>query len=107
MILLIAIGLAIFVVPDPWKVPVVVAGGAIEAAETAIEVWWSRRQRPTVGPEAIIGAVGTVVRDCRPDGQVRVRGETWKARCDAGADADARVRVVAREGLTLLVERVA
>ena len=53
MILLIAIGLAIFVVPDPWKVPVVVAGGAIEAAETAIEVWWSRRQRPTVGPEAI------------------------------------------------------
>ena len=93
-----------FVVPDPWKVPVIVGGVVLEAAETAVEVWWSRRGRPKVGPESLIGALGTVTAPCRPDGQVRVGGEVWLARCDAGAEPGDRVRVVGRNGLTLLVE---
>ena len=35
---------------------------------------------------------------CRPRGQVRVGGELWQARCDAGADPGAAVRVTAVDG---------
>lgn len=105
MILLIALGLAIFVVPEAWRVPVVVVGGVVELVETAAEVWWSRRSRAQFGPETIIGSTAIVVRACRPDGQVRLRGEVWLARCAGGADAGERVRVAGREGLTLIVER--
>ena len=40
------------------------------------------------------------------DGQVRIGGEIWQARCEAGADTGETVRVVGLNGLTLLVERV-
>jgi membrane protein implicated in regulation of membrane protease activity len=36
--------------------------------------------------------------------QVRIQGELWGARCEAGADPGDTVRVVERDGLTLLVE---
>ncbi len=104
MILLIAIGLALFVFPEPWRPWVIGAGAAIELVETAVEVWWSRRGRAQVGPETVIGATGIVTAECRPEGQVRVRGEVWLARCDAGAGVGRRVRVVGRDGLTLVVE---
>lgn len=106
MILLVALVLAFFVVPEGWRLPVVVIGLVVEVLETAAEVWWSRRGRIKMGPETVIGAVGIVVRDCRPDGQVRVQGEIWLARCDAGASIGERVTVVGRDGLTLIVELV-
>jgi membrane protein implicated in regulation of membrane protease activity len=37
---------------------------------------------------------------------VRIGGEIWQARCEAGADTGETVRVVGLSGLTLLVERV-
>ena len=43
---------------------------------------------------------------CRPTGQVRIGGEIWEARCEAGADVGETVRVTGLDGLTLLVERV-
>jgi membrane protein implicated in regulation of membrane protease activity len=36
---------------------------------------------------------------------VRISGEIWAARCSAGADVGEEVRVVGRDGLTLLVEQ--
>jgi membrane-bound serine protease (ClpP class) len=60
-----------------------------------------------VGPETLVGAVGRVVTPCRPLGQVRVQGELWRASCADGADEGEEVRVVALDGLTLLVERAA
>lgn len=103
VILLIAIGLALFVLPEPWRPWVIGAGAAIELVETAVEVWWSRRGHAKVGPETLIGATGIITAECRPTGQARVRGEVWLARCDNGADVGQRVRVVGRDGLTLLV----
>jgi membrane-bound serine protease (ClpP class) len=58
------------------------------------------------GAETLIGAKAKVVSPCRPDGQVRLDGEIWDARCAAGADRGETVRVVGRRGLTLNVERV-
>jgi membrane protein implicated in regulation of membrane protease activity len=44
---------------------------------------------------------------CRPEGQVRVHGELWRARCEEGADAGDEVVVERLEdGLTLIVTRV-
>ena len=39
--------------------------------------------------------------------QVRLDGEIWEARCDAGASPGASVRIIARDGLTLVVEPAA
>lgn len=106
MLLLTGIVLAVFVVPAPWTVPVVVVAALIEFTETAIGIWYSRRTPPKVGVETLIGATGRVVTACRPSGTVRVRGEVWHARCEAGADPHDRVRVVDRDRLTLRVEPI-
>jgi membrane protein implicated in regulation of membrane protease activity len=38
---------------------------------------------------------------------VRLNGEIWEARCAAGASPGDRVRVIGRDGLTLVVEAAA
>jgi membrane-bound serine protease (ClpP class) len=55
----------------------------------------------------MIGKTGVVVSECRPNGQIRLGGELWEARCNEGADAGETVRVTALEDLTLIVERAA
>ncbi len=107
MFFLISLLLAVFVVPESWRVLTVLIGLAVEISETAFTVWWSGRAKPKVGPETLIGATGRVRRRCAPLGEVQIQGETWQARCDAEADAGASVRVVAREGLILVVEPAA
>ena len=104
MIFLTGVVLAIFVVPEAWRIPVVIGFGLLEVAETTITWRLSRRWAPKVGPETLIGAIGSAVTDCRPTGTVRIRGEVWQARCDAGVVVGRRVRVLSRDGLTLLVE---
>ena len=98
-----AILLAIFVLPRPWGYVAVAAAAVLEAGEALALVWWSRRRRAAVGIETLLGAEAEVTAPCRPVGQVRVHGELWRARCDAGADAGDRVRVQSVEGLTLVV----
>jgi membrane protein implicated in regulation of membrane protease activity len=51
----------------------------------------------------MIGKRAEVVVACRPDGQVRVHGELWAARCAAGADVGATVLVEGLDELTLVV----
>ena len=41
--------------------------------------------------------------DCRPSGRVRVRGESWRARCQDGIGAGEPVVVLAVSDLTLEV----
>jgi membrane-bound serine protease (ClpP class) len=104
VLLVVAIFLALFVVPMPWGIPLVAAAIVVEVGETAFWVWLSKRRRPEVGAEALIGARAEVVSACRPVGRVRVQGELWQARCAEGADAGATVRVRSLDGLTLVVE---
>jgi membrane protein implicated in regulation of membrane protease activity len=104
VIFLVGVALAIFVVPFPWNIPILVLFGAIEIAETLGTWAWSRRGEPKVGIETLVGAIGRVVTDCRPRGTVRIKGEMWRARCAAGASMGTRVRVVGREELVLIVE---
>jgi membrane protein implicated in regulation of membrane protease activity len=67
---------------------------------------WNRtvkHRRKAVGAETLIGREAVVSTDCRPSGQVRLDGEIWEAHCDLGAAAGDKVRVVARDGLVLVV----
>jgi membrane protein implicated in regulation of membrane protease activity len=104
LLFVIAVILAVFVVPAPWGLVLVGVAAVVEIGETFFWVWLSKRRRIQMGAETLIGARALVVSPCRPDGQVRLRGELWGARCEAGADRGDTVRVVERDGLTLLVE---
>jgi membrane protein implicated in regulation of membrane protease activity len=104
VLLLIALALAIFVLPSPWGVVVVVVAGVIDVTEVAVGLWWSKRRKATVGTDALVGTTGVAVGDLWPEGQVKVNGEIWRARCDGGCDAGTSVIVRAIDGLTLQVE---
>jgi hypothetical protein len=47
MLFLIALLLAIFVLPSPWGLVAVVVAGVVDVAETALFMWWSKRRRAT------------------------------------------------------------
>jgi membrane-bound serine protease (ClpP class) len=99
-----AVLLALFVLPAPWGLVLVAAAAVVEVAETFFWIRLSRRRRIRAGAETLIGARAVVMSSCRPVGQVRVEGELWRARCEAGVEAGRTVRIVGRDGLTLLVE---
>jgi membrane-bound serine protease (ClpP class) len=104
MLLVVAILLAIFVFEEPWTWIVVLAGAAFELAEAALLISWSKRRQAVVGAETLIGRSALVAAKCKPDGQVRIGGELWQARCEPGAEIGDEVVVIALDGLTLVVE---
>lgn len=106
VILLIGIGLAIFVIPDGWDIPIVLLFAFLEFGETIYSWRYSRSAAVQVGPETLIGATGRAVTDCRPEGTVRVHAEMWQATCEAGVGLGQRIRVIGRDGLLLTVEPV-
>jgi membrane-bound serine protease (ClpP class) len=65
----------------------------------------SRRRPVVIGKEALPGLLGEVVAWSGGTGRVRVVGEIWLARSTSELAAGARVKVLGREGLTLVVDR--
>jgi len=104
VLLFISIVLAVFVLPSPWGLVAVAIGAMGEIAETTLFIWWSKRRRAVVGVESLLGKRGVAVDALWPDGQVRVNGEIWKARCAGGCDPGTAVVVRRIDGLTLEVE---
>jgi membrane-bound serine protease (ClpP class) len=103
--LVVAVLLALFVLPAPWNLVAVLIGAVWEVATALGGMWWSHRYEVRVGAETLVGRDVRVRTACRPVGQVSVKGEIWRARCEAGAGTGETVRVVGVEGLTLVVER--
>jgi len=113
-------GIASFVIGAlmmfPERVPgfalsgAVVVGAAIGSAALILLVLTAllrSRKRPIVtGGEALIGAEGEAVAWQDSEGRVRVQGELWQARAKAPLPTGARVKVVGRDGLVLLVEAI-
>jgi membrane-bound serine protease (ClpP class) len=64
------------------------------------------RQRPVTGAEEMIGIHGEVVEWNDKNGRIHVHGETWSARAERPFEAKEKVRVVGRDGLTLIVESI-
>jgi membrane protein implicated in regulation of membrane protease activity len=100
MLLLGAILLAIFILPSPWGIVAVIAGGLIDIVESLVLLKWTRRRKSTVGVETLVGQRGVVVTLT----QVRVAGELWEARSDRMLVPGEKVVVRGVEGLTLLVD---
>ena len=100
--LIIAILLALFVLPSPWGLVVVLCAGVLEVFEIT---WGLRlaRRRSSVGAHTLIGREAIVVRALDPVGQVTIDGERWKARAATGAAVGARVVIERIDGLTLEV----
>jgi membrane-bound serine protease (ClpP class) len=101
-----AILLAVFVLPPLWGLVAVTVAAVVEIGVFFFWIWLSRRRGVQAGAEALVGKTARVVAPCRPDGRVRVEGELWRARCEAGADVGESVRVVSVEELTLEVARI-
>ncbi len=87
----------------------VIVGAAVTAALLSMAVLvsalQSRRRKPVTGSEELIGMIGEVADWQGLTGSVHVHGEMWSARSIQVLPVGARVRIVAREGLTLIVEQ--
>ena len=104
MITLVAIVLAVLVLPTPWGIAAVVAGATVDVSQTLLYVRWSQRRRATVGAEALVGRRAVAVTPLDPHGQVRLDGELWSALSEEPLDRGREVVVRRVEGLTLVVE---
>jgi membrane-bound serine protease (ClpP class) len=104
VLVLIALVLAVFLLPSPWGIVVVACALVLDVAEVGIGLWWNKRRRTSaVGVGTLVGRSAVALGELRPQGQVRVEGEIWRARCEAGCEAGAEVVVSAVDGLTLEV----
>ena len=85
-----------------------VFGSAIATAGMIVAIggaaWSARKRPPATGSEEMIGMRGEVVGWSDVRGSVRVHGEIWSARADQPLQVNEIVRVVGREGLTLIVK---
>ncbi|HET9245100.1 MAG TPA: nodulation protein NfeD [Xanthobacteraceae bacterium] len=64
----------------------------------------SRRRPVVTGKEGLLGAEGETVAWDGEEGRVRVNGEIWRARARLSLQPGARIKVINREGLVLVVE---
>ena len=83
----------------------IIVGMTIELGEASFWIRRSKRGRPRIGLEALVGAKGVAVDECRPSGRVRVHGEIWRAVCEEGADEGDAIEVTGVSDLTLEVRR--
>jgi membrane protein implicated in regulation of membrane protease activity len=100
MLLLGGILLAVFVVPWPWGIVTVVAGGLLDIGESLAFMKWSRRRKSSVGAEALVGQTAVVATPT----QVRVAGELWNVRAERVLVPGEEVTVRSVDGLTLVVD---
>jgi membrane-bound serine protease (ClpP class) len=92
-----------------WPVLVIVAVLAVAFFSLVVTKVRTAMRRPqATGPSALVGERGVTLSPLDPKGQVRVRGEIWKARTEGGVLLkDERIEVLSVEGLTLVVRRLA
>ena len=103
MLFLIALLLALFVLPSPWGVIAVVVAIVVDLVEVGVGIWYSKRRKAKVGASTLVGMTGVAMDSLDPEGQVRINGEIWLARCDLGCEAGAPIVVLSVDGLTLEV----
>ncbi len=68
----------------------------------------AQRRRAVTGSEGMMGELGETLSAITPEhtGQVRIRGEIWRATATTPFEPGTRVRVTAIEGLTVTIEKV-
>jgi membrane-bound serine protease (ClpP class) len=89
----------------PWSIIATVSGVTFAFFFFVIGMALQARRRPVVsGSEQLIGASGEIVEHAEGQWWARVHSENWRVRGAAHLRRGQRVRVTARDGLTLIVE---
>jgi membrane-bound serine protease (ClpP class) len=83
-------------------VSVLVAGFVWVTTRKAMEASMAPRAHD---PDKVIGRIGEANTEIYNEGSVQLESELWSARSELSIPAGTRVRVVRREGLTLIVEK--
>ena len=90
---------------SPWAIAAAVTGTLLFFISVMTAALRVRLRRPITGEEAIVGMVGEAKTDIAPEGTVVTKGTLWRARTmETGIAAGSKVKVMATEGLVLLVE---
>ncbi len=89
-----------------WPSRAAVLGAFLLFDFLEIYIWlrW-RKKKAVTGAEGIVGARGRALTDCNPEGQVRVKGQTWKASSTQDVRAGDDIEVVAARDLQLQVRK--
>lgn len=105
MSLIVALLLAVFLLPLPWGIAVVLGALALEVFEIR---WGLRlaRARSSTGVEALVGQRAEAATDLDPTGQVMLHGERWQARSSRAVESGTTVEIDAVNGLELAVTPV-
>ena len=108
---LVAGGMLLFAGADPglrlsgWAIATAVVVTLVFFMSVMTAALRVRLRRPITGEEAIVGQVAEAKTDIAPEGTVLTKGTLWRARTmETGIAAGSRVKVMATEGLVLLVE---
>jgi len=101
MLTIVAVILALTVLPSPWGVVAVAGAAAIDVVEITFFARWSKRRRATVGAETLVGRTAVVVRALSPRGQVQLDGEIWEAQAGQDVPPGAEVTITSVDGLVL------
>lgn len=92
---------------SPWAIAGAVAGALLFFVSVMTAALRVRLRRPITGEEAVVGLIGEARTDIAPEGTVVTKGTLWRARTmETGIAAGSKVKVMATEGLVLLVEPV-
>ena len=97
--------LAFVFLDGPWPWVVVAVLLATDVIEIMIWLRW-RKRRSITGAEALVGTHGIVITELDPEGQVKAKGQIWKARAAQPLPRGVPVRVVAVDGLEVTVAPV-
>ena len=90
---------------SPWAIIAAVVLTLVFFVSVMTAALRVRLRRPVTGEEAIAGTIGEAKTDIAPEGTVLTKGTLWRARTmETGIAAGEKVRIMATEGLTLLVE---
>ena len=90
---------------DPWAIGVAVVLSLVFFISVMTAALRVRLRRPISGEEAMVGTVAEAKTDIAPEGTVLTKGTLWRARTmETGIAAGEKVKVMATEGLVLLVE---
>lgn len=111
-ILLLVVGSVFLFAVDGWKPAVNPFIALVSSGLLSAFLWFAVQKtvqaagtRPTHDLEAVIGAMGEAKSKVHEEGSVYVDGEMWSAKSDTPIPAGSSVRVVRREGFTLVVEK--
>ncbi len=99
------VGLGLFIILPPMIAGPLYAAIAIGSLVLYIKIWKSMKLGPTTGREALVGSLAWAMTDIDRQGLVLCRSELWTAISSDMVSKGEQVRILAFEGLRVLVEK--